>query len=103
MPPAPNDVTLSIAGRSYGGWERFSVARGLEHMASAFSLTVVDRWDPEAAPWPIHPFDACTVQIGTDTVLTGYVDTVAPEIDARSHAITVTGRGKTGLLAVWDG
>ena len=95
MPAAANDVTLSINGKTYGGWERLTVSRNLARMSSAFLLETADRWDPKAAPWPIKPFDVCTLAIGGDLVMTGYVDTALPVLEPRRHSIAIQGRSKT--------
>lgn len=90
-----SDITLTIDGRVFAGWERLSFSRSIEHMSSAFHLEVDDRLATNAEPWRIGIFNSCVLRIGSDPVMTGYVDTVAPELDHQRHRIAVQGRSKT--------
>lgn len=89
-----DDVTLLIAGKSYGGWESVRITRGVERLPSDFELKLSDFYAAEADVLQVHPGDACVVKIGRDVVLTGYVDIVAPSYTKTSHEISVFGRGK---------
>lgn len=88
-------VTLQIGGVNFAGWLSVEVARSIEAAASSFSLSVSARYPGELNPTRIPPGAACELWIGTDKVITGYVDRVKPSIDAASHSITVAGRSKT--------
>lgn len=97
-PPSPpdddhgDDLVLTVKGKRFTGWQSVRVTRGIDHMPSDFELGVT-----EAEPgnlFEIFPFDDCTVAIGSDLVLTGYVDRYASSISRGSHPVTITGRGK---------
>ena len=61
-------------------------------MPSDFNLEVTEgEPDNQLA---IFPFDPCTVSIGADLVITGYIDRYQGEIGAARHSITITGRSK---------
>lgn len=93
-------VELKVNGRLYGGWEQVSIQRGIEQIAGAFTLSVTDRWNTEAGQkaFEIKPGQTCEVWVDGQIVITGYIDETEPAYDATSHAITVTGRDKTGDL-----
>ncbi|EQB4447044.1 TPA: phage baseplate assembly protein [Pluralibacter gergoviae] len=91
------DVTLSVGGQVWGGWTDMTINRSLESIAGEFDLTVTARWS-EAAPRTIKPGQACTVAIGSDRVMTGYIDDFIPSYDADNVSLRVMGRDKTGDL-----
>lgn len=94
----PDDtVTLSINGQLFGGWTGFRVTRGIERMPSDFEFSLTERY-PGQQIMPIQAGDKCMVKIGSDTVVTGYVDRIMPSIDPRGHNIRVIGRGKCSDL-----
>lgn len=101
-----DEVKLYVNGALYTGWTEVRVTRGVERMPSDFDLRLTDLYgDPSKLV--VQPGNKCVVKIGADPVVTGYIDTVAPEFDARHHVITVTGRSKCADLvdcsAEWDG
>ena len=90
-----NKVTLRINGTDYWGWKSASTLNALECITNSFNVSVSDRWPGMEDAWTITKGDACEVLIGTDLVLTGYIEKVHVKFDSKSHTITVTGRGKT--------
>lgn len=96
-----NDVFLFIDNSVYSGWTTLSIKRSLEAAAGSFSLTLTERWEEngnftEGAPcWPIYDGDEAVVKIGSDIVITGYVDDVSISLSATEHSITVSGRDLT--------
>lgn len=93
-----SNVLLAIDGQRYGGWTSIRLSRGIEQVAGRFELTVSERFDGLAKPRPIRKGQKATVLIDGTTVMTGWVDVVAPSYDATSHALTVIGRDATGDL-----
>lgn len=100
----PDDITLTVNGKKYAGWETAKVTKSLESIAGTFELTVSDRWANGIQPmaWPFADGDECKITIGSDTVITGYIDDRNPEIDAESHTFAVSGRDKAGQLVDCD-
>jgi prophage tail gpP-like protein len=91
-----DDVVLKINGQNYAKWTEVRISRGLKECASAFDIAVTERWAGRGStPWQIRPFDSCEIQIGGETVLTGYVDHYGPSFDAKSHTVRIAGRSKT--------
>lgn len=93
-----NDVALNVGGKQYAGWQSVKVMRGIESISGSFSLNVTERWANQGTPWPINEGDECSVKIGDETVITGYVDKRAPSFSKSDHALTIEGRDKTADL-----
>ncbi|ELM3734795.1 phage baseplate assembly protein [Edwardsiella piscicida] len=90
-------VLLTVSGLQWDGWTEMSITNSLDAIAGEFDLTVTTQWS-DAAPRTIKEGLACTVTIGEDTVLTGYIDDFIPSYDAENVSIRVMGRDKTGDL-----
>ena len=99
-------LTLIVGGQTLSGWVNARVSRGIEQFPSDFELEVTDL-QPDGGVARIRPGDACTVRIGSDLVVTGYIDRYAAQIAPGDHKITVMGRSKCQDLvdcaAVADG
>ena len=95
-PPAGwNDtLTLTIGNQVLTGWQRVNVSRPLAAIPASFDLEVTERY-PNAPSIDVQPGQPCTVKIGGDLVLTGYVDRYAASISAGNHAIRISGRSKS--------
>jgi prophage tail gpP-like protein len=102
-----DDLVLVIGGQAYGGWSGIRVTRGVERCPSDFSIELTERYPDELAQIAIQPGLECTVSLGDDLVITGYVDAFIPRIEPAGHSITVVGRGKCCDLvdcsAEWPG
>lgn len=107
MSDSSDDTTLVVGGNSLSGWTRVRVSRGVERCPSDFQIEMTEKYPGQPFDMTVQPGDACKVYIGEDLVITGYVDRVSPAYDAKSHSITVTGRGKCQDLvdcaAEWPG
>ncbi len=88
-------VELLIDGRIYAGWLEAGVTKAMDAASGAFNLSVTDRWSPDSQPWRIVPGNQCEIRIGTETVITGYVDQVRPGFSGTSHSISVQGRDRS--------
>ena len=93
-----DDLTLTVGGRIHGGWTSVEVVRSMEALVGTFSLGVTERWPGQPRRREIAPGDACTVAIGGDIVITGWVDDVEPSYSADNHAVSIRGRDATGDL-----
>ncbi|EPL6740917.1 Mu-like prophage tail protein gpP [Klebsiella pneumoniae] len=91
------ELTLNVNGQIWGGWTDMTINRSLESVAGEFDLTVTARWS-SATPRSIKPGQSCTVSIGSDRVMTGYIDDFIPSYDADNVSLRVMGRDKTGDL-----
>jgi prophage tail gpP-like protein len=87
--------TLTVDGQRYERWEEIRVTREIDRMCTDFNIMVSERFLADTTDFPIAPFMPCTVAIGADVVLTGYIDNYLPEVEADRHAVRITGRSKT--------
>ena len=94
-PPGSTDIlTLTVGKVSVTGWQRVSVTRPLAAIPASFSIEVTEKY-PNAADIDLKAGEPCTIKIGADLVLTGYVDRYASSISAGNHTIRVEGRSKS--------
>ncbi|HZR87898.1 MAG TPA: hypothetical protein VFB02_13900 [Bradyrhizobium sp.] len=93
-PHADGDLVLTVNAKAISGWTEMRVTRGIERCPSDFEVALTERYPGQAQPAVINPGDSCTVTIGGDLVLTGYVDDYEPGYDAQGHTIRIRGRGK---------
>ena len=92
----PNDtVTLVINGQRLQGWQDIRVSMGVDRCPSDFAFLVTEKYPMEAAKAVVVPGDKCEVWLGSDKVITGFVDRLSPAISAGQHAVRITGRSKT--------
>jgi prophage tail gpP-like protein len=97
-PPGSSDVlSLTVGNQTVTGWQRVSVTRPLAAIPASFSIELTERY-PNAARLDIKPGFPCTVKIGSDLVLTGYVDRYASSISAAQHTVRVEGRSMSADL-----
>lgn len=92
------DVEVLISGTPYSGWESVSITKNLESISGSFSVAVMDRWRELVESWAIKPGDECSVSIGGNVVITGWVDGIDTSFDKESRSITIKGRDKAADL-----
>lgn len=105
-----NEVKLVIDNGkgqyAIAGWTQLSITRGIERIPNSFNLQMSEKV-PDLDYVEVIPGDKCTVFIGEDVVVTGYIDRFTNTVNANQHIIQVTGRGKCSDLvdcsAVWKG
>ena len=91
-------VTITVNGARFGNWTDITISRALDRLKSVFTLTCTEQSFTNGPLFDVAPFSAVVVKIGSDTIITGYVDEVSCEADGTRHTITVTGSSKTGDL-----
>jgi prophage tail gpP-like protein len=95
QPAAISDtVTLTVGNQQLVGWQRVSVRRPLAAIPADFDLEVTERY-PNTSDINVQPGQPCTIQIGGDLVITGYVDRYQATISAGTHSIRISGRSKS--------
>lgn len=85
-------LTLKVNNTVMSGWNDIRVTRGVERLPSDFELSLTD-WYPQEGYQLAPPGSSCTITIGDDRVMTGYVDQWVNTLTPQSHDIRVTGRG----------
>lgn len=105
--PPSDDVKVLVAGRVLGGWTDVRITAGIERFPRDFVIGATDPFPSEANAMFVKPGEPCEVFIGSDLVITGYIDRVEPSISTRRHQIRLYGRGKCQDLVdcsyVWPG
>jgi prophage tail gpP-like protein len=91
-------LTLLAAGRVYAGWKSVRVVRSMQQCASAFELTLAERWAGQDVRLPVRPGTFCAVMVGQAVVLTGYVDGAEIGVEAKLRNVSVAGRDMTADL-----
>lgn len=92
-----DEVLLRVAGNIYSGWQSAEILRSIEQGPHEFKLTVVNAWRTSGHRH-IQDGDVCRVSIDNDLVITGFVDEHAPDYDATSQTLNISGRSKLGDL-----
>ncbi|UMR99561.1 phage baseplate assembly protein [Escherichia coli] len=85
-------LTLKAGGVSLSGWRNIRVTRSIERLPSDFDLSLTD-WYPQEGQQLAPPGSRCTISVGDDLVITGYVDRWQNSLSSQTHEIRVTGRG----------
>lgn len=92
---APNDVVTLVAGDvRISGWQAVRITTGLERMPGDFDIALTESFPGQAQDVLIAPGTPCKVLIGSDPVITGYIDRYLPSFDPKSHQVRVQGRSK---------
>lgn len=96
--PADGDVVLSIGGSKLAGWTDVDITCSVERMPWSFNVGLTEKYPGDASALVVQPGDVCTVSIGGDLVITGYVDRLQPSFNKDTHTIRVIGRSKSADL-----
>ena len=90
-PGATDTLSLIVAGQEWTGWQRVQVSRSMDMMPASFLIQVTEKY-PLSADMAFGPGQECQVMIGSDLVVTGYIDRYIAEISADNHTVTIAGR-----------
>lgn len=93
-----DDITLTVGGVDWTGWESIQASRSVDAMAGAFSLGLADRVQHGGSSLPLAPGMECVLSCGSDTLVSGFIDSVSQSLDAGRHGITVSGRDRSADL-----
>ena len=106
-------VTITTNGKTLRGWESVEIVKAMTSLCGEFSLSQsAQAADGTFVYLPVFPGDRVEVRLEDHLLLTGWVDDIAPKIDARSHTIAVKGReitadlvdcGLEGVNGTWKG
>lgn len=88
-----NEVTVQVGGTNFKGWQNVSITRSCESMPNSFTVTAASAFLQGPGLAGTAPDRACNVLIGTDTVITGWIDRRVITADRGSHSVTLSGRG----------
>lgn len=88
---AGDTLTLKVGGKNLTGWQRVAVNRSLDSVPASFDIQVTEKY-PLTSDVVVTAGMPCTVSIGSDLVLTGYVDQYLATVAAGDHTVRITGR-----------
>lgn len=91
MAERTEQVTLIVDGQRHEGWTSVEITRGLDAMVGTFDLELTESWSGGPRSFKLEAGAAATVQIAGETVITGWIERVAPSIADTSHTIMVSG------------
>lgn len=91
------DIILLTGGKPHQGWKEVVVDRSMENGAWAFELLMTENWGGGNVR-PIIAGQSCQVKLDNELLITGNIDSAAPEHDKKTHSIRVRGRSKTADL-----
>jgi prophage tail gpP-like protein len=92
--PDSEDLTILTGGKRIGGWLGVRVSRGVERLPSGFSLELTELY-PGHPVAEVTPGSTCEVYLGSDKVLTGFVDVYEPRYAKEENRPRLMGRSKT--------
>src|ERR1700674_4623324 len=97
MPTRPDseELQIQVAGKKLSGWTRIAVTRGVDLLPSYFDVELTELYPGQAAKAVVSPGATCEVYLGSDKVMTGYIDRYLPHYDKDSHRVRIAGRSKT--------
>lgn len=87
---APDQLTLIASGQEIEVWTDIAVTLRAEGFPNSFNATMA-----APATLTLKAGDSCTVLLGRDKVITGYIDRVSETGSPGAHQIDITGRGQT--------
>lgn len=91
-------ASLNIAGKRYEGWTSLRITRSIESVCGEFSFEIVAREYTDALRWPLRTGESCAVEVDGETIITGYIDAINPQIDGTGYGIALSGRDRAGDL-----
>jgi prophage tail gpP-like protein len=92
--PPSNKVTLIAGGQALTGWQSIRVTRSLDRVPGDFEIALTEKYPGQAAAVVVNPGDPCALMLGSDSVITGFVDRYNPSFSPRGHQVRIFGRSK---------
>lgn len=92
------EVTVSVGGKAFDGWEQVSIQKNLESITNGFSIDLFDRFESLREKWPFQPGTEIKVSIDRQRIITGRVEKVNVSYTEERRGYTISGRSKPGDL-----
>jgi prophage tail gpP-like protein len=94
----PDEVIVLVGSNQFQGWQSVSISKSCESMPNSWSVTASAEFLQGAALAGTAPGQSCKIRIGSDLVITGWIDRRSIAVDAHNHVVTISGRGITRNL-----
>lgn len=91
-------VTLEVDGVIHSGWLSLDILRSIEDLSGSFSLSFTNRWSGTSGEFKLTPGQQCSIKMGKELIMTGYIEVLNIDYDADSYIMGVSGRDKAGDL-----
>ncbi len=90
-----SEVWLQVNGRRYGGWKSLTINSSINSQARAFAVSCTYDTPEGLTSARLQAGQPLQVLIGSQVVMTGYIDAAAVAYDAGQISVQVSGRSKT--------
>lgn len=87
-------LTITTGGMILSGWTETRVTRSVERFPSDFQISLTERFPGSFGEASVAPGSTCSVSLGGDKVLTGYIDVYSPSYSGNFHQVVIQGRSK---------
>ena len=91
----PDDVTIIVGTHQLSGWQTVNIGKSCEFMPNNWAVTASAQFLQGDALAATRPGQSCLIYIGSDLVITGWIDRRAIPIGPRQHQVLLSGRGIT--------
>ncbi len=91
----PDELVLEVSGNRLSGWQAVEVTLRAEGFPNSFEISLSSKNPATSNATVASAGQACSVSLGSDVVITGYIDRDIPSASSGSHMITIVGRGVT--------
>jgi prophage tail gpP-like protein len=98
MPSCRETVTTQVGSARFHVWQSVSIIRSCESVPNAWALTASAKFLQGPALAVTRPGQPCLIYIGSDLVITGWIDRRSIPIDAHNHQVALSGRRITRYL-----
>lgn len=95
-----NAVTVIVGTQRFliEAWESISIQRSLDQISGSFSISFVDKWKNTFTNWDLIPGNEILINLGVNTILRGWIDSLDVDVKADDRTLTMTGRDLTADL-----
>ncbi|MBU2249424.1 MAG: hypothetical protein KKD77_21940, partial [Gammaproteobacteria bacterium] len=94
-----DEAILKVGGEEIEGWTNVVIEKSMRQITGSFGLSSIDIYPGLPHRWGMFLGDECVIEINHQKVITGYIEDVIINYDAKNHIIQFGGRDKTGDLA----
>lgn len=93
-----DEVSITVGGQAFDGWENVSVSKNLESIANEFSLSLFDKFEGLRENWPLKPGVNIEININRNRVFTGRIEVLGVDYTDEKRGFTISGRSLSGDL-----
>lgn len=89
-------IKIVINGTPFENFTSATVERSIEQFSGSFTFTATQVENENNVNWDLQAGSSCVITVNDFAVITGFIDSITPSTDPRSHDVTITGRDITG-------